>query len=120
MGKPVKIVDLARQLIELSGLRPGEDIEIQFVGLRPGEKLYEELCHVGEAFAPTHHPKIMRFVATPQPLTTVREFLREILPRLPVASPDELKALLQKFVPEYRPQFSGESPGGEPTLQRVA
>ena len=108
MGKPVKIVDLARQLIELSGLRPGEDIEIQFVGLRPGEKLYEELCHVGEEFAPTLHPKIMRFVSTPLPISQVRAYFEELLPQLPVSTPDQIKLLLKKFVPEYQPQLRNE------------
>ena len=58
MGQPVKIVDLARQMIELSGLRVGEDIEIKFTGLKPGEKLYEELQHRSEDYAPTGHPRI--------------------------------------------------------------
>ena len=62
MGKPVKIVELARQMIELSGLKPEVDIEIKFVGLRPGEKLFEELNCQGEAYHPTRHPRIMRFV----------------------------------------------------------
>jgi FlaA1/EpsC-like NDP-sugar epimerase len=52
MGKPVKIVDLARQLIELSGLKAEEDVEIQLVGLRPGEKLFEELSHKGKILPP--------------------------------------------------------------------
>ena len=58
MGEPVKIVDLARDLITLSGFRPGEDIEIEFVGVRPGEKLYEELSIEGEDVSRTAHPKI--------------------------------------------------------------
>ena len=58
MGKPVKIVDLARDLIELSGLRPGVDVEIKVTGLRPGEKLHEELLLEDEAFDHTPHPKI--------------------------------------------------------------
>ncbi|WP_100264902.1 polysaccharide biosynthesis protein [Mariprofundus ferrinatatus] len=59
MGEPVKIVDLAEQMIRLAGLEPGRDIEIKFTGLRPGEKLYEELFHESEALAPTTHPKVM-------------------------------------------------------------
>jgi FlaA1/EpsC-like NDP-sugar epimerase len=61
MGEPVRIVDLARNLILLSGLRPDEDIKIEFSGMRPGEKLYEELAHTGEEVRPTYHDKIMIF-----------------------------------------------------------
>ena len=60
MGEPVKIVDLAKRMIELSGLRPNTDIEIKYIGLRPGEKLYEELLYNKEASIPTTHPKIFR------------------------------------------------------------
>jgi len=59
MGEPLKIADLARDMIRLSGLEPGEDIEIRYVGLRPGEKLSEELVTAGEGAAPTPHEKIM-------------------------------------------------------------
>ncbi len=59
MGKSVKIVDLAKNMIKLAGLTPGKDIQIKFVGLRPGEKLYEELLAKEENTMPTHHPKIM-------------------------------------------------------------
>ena len=66
MGKPVKIVDLANDLIRFSGLRPGQDIKIEFVGLRPGEKLYEELLAAAEGLDRTANEKI--FVGRPQPL----------------------------------------------------
>ncbi len=59
MGEPVRILDLAHDMIRLSGLRVGEDIEVQIVGLRPGEKLYEELYDAGEMHQRTAHPKIM-------------------------------------------------------------
>jgi FlaA1/EpsC-like NDP-sugar epimerase len=59
MGEPVRILDLAHDMIRLSGLRVGEDIEVQIVGLRPGEKLYEELYDAGESHQRTAHPKIM-------------------------------------------------------------
>src|SRR5439155_22569518 len=58
MGEPVKIIDLAREMITLSGFRPGEDIEIVFSGIRPGEQLYEELSVKGEDMSPTRHEKI--------------------------------------------------------------
>jgi FlaA1/EpsC-like NDP-sugar epimerase len=58
MGQPVRIVDLARDMIELSGLRPGEDIEIRFTGVRPGEKIREELITQDEDTLPTAHPRI--------------------------------------------------------------
>jgi FlaA1/EpsC-like NDP-sugar epimerase len=61
MGQPVKIVDLARQLILLSGLRPDEDIQIEFTGMRPGEKLHEEINMANEDILPTHHDKIRIF-----------------------------------------------------------
>jgi FlaA1/EpsC-like NDP-sugar epimerase len=59
MGKPVKIADLARKMVKLSGLIPGKDIQIEYTGLRPGEKLYEELLNKSEEVIPTHHKKIM-------------------------------------------------------------
>ena len=59
MGEPVRILDLARDMIELSGLQVGEDIEIEICGMRPGEKLYEELHIDGERHIETSHPKIM-------------------------------------------------------------
>ena len=106
MGKPVKIIDLARQLIELSGFKPEEDIAIEFVGLRPGEKLFEELSHKGENITPTTHPKIMRFVSEPQPLPRVKELLAGLDSRLHVGEGEELKILLKNGVPEYQPYLA--------------
>src|SRR2546423_13228129 len=60
MGAPVKTVDLACDLIRLSGLRVGVDIEIKFTGMRPGEKLYEEMFFTGENVLDTEHPKVLR------------------------------------------------------------
>jgi len=100
MGEPVKIFDLARQMIELSGYKPGEDIEITFTGLKPGEKLFEELSHHGEAYTPTEHPRIMRFTANARGAESgVSEFER----RLYGLEPNEVKALLRERVPEYTP-----------------
>lgn len=78
MGKPVRILDLANDLIKLSGLRPGQDIEIKFIGLRPGEKLYEELLTAEEGLAETICEKI--FVGKPMPID--RDSLSHTLTRL--------------------------------------
>jgi FlaA1/EpsC-like NDP-sugar epimerase len=60
MGEPVRIVDLANEMIRLSGLEPGRDIEVVFTGVRPGEKLFEELRYDEESSEPTAHPKVWR------------------------------------------------------------
>jgi FlaA1/EpsC-like NDP-sugar epimerase len=106
MGKRVKIVELARQLIELSGLKPDIDIEIKFTGLRPGEKLFEEINHNTEDMEPTEHPKIMRFVGEPLPLETIRQGLLEIHGKAPTMDANQIKLEIQKLVPEYKPYLT--------------
>jgi FlaA1/EpsC-like NDP-sugar epimerase len=106
MGQPVRIADLAKQLIELSGLRVEEDIEIKFTGLRPGEKLFEELNHTGEKMAPTNHPKIMRFVTDPLPLKDVRAHIDRLAGQLYLVEANQLKILLKQAVPEYEPYLT--------------
>ena len=103
MGKPIRIVDLARQLIELNGLKPEEDIEIQFTGLRPGEKLFEELRYEGENFLATDHPKIMRFVCESPSLEKIEGLISELKRDLYHAEPAQLKLWLKKAVPDYHP-----------------
>jgi FlaA1/EpsC-like NDP-sugar epimerase len=107
MGRPVKIVDLARQMIELSGLNPS-DIEIQFTGLRPGEKLYEELSHESECLRPTDHPKIMRFVTEHLPQLSVPSAIEELVDCMQGAQPEQVKAMLKALIPEYSPFGSGQ------------
>jgi FlaA1/EpsC-like NDP-sugar epimerase len=106
MGQPVKIIDLARSLIELSGLKPDEDIEIEFIGLRPGEKLFEELSHKGENITSTHHPKIMRFVSEPLPLPKVKAIFENLSNEIHRAEPGPIKLLLKEAVPEYKPYMT--------------
>jgi FlaA1/EpsC-like NDP-sugar epimerase len=106
MGEPVRIVDLARQVIELSGLRPGEDIEIQFTGLRPGEKLFEELSYKGENILPTHHPKIMRFASQPRDLDRLQKDLQHLFSNIQDIDPNELKFALKRLIPEYQPYLN--------------
>lgn len=103
MGQPVKIVDLARQLIDLSGLRPEVDIEIAFTGLRPGEKMFEEISLDRENLTPTSHPKIMRFVTTPPPLEEIRQQLWTLRECAIGSDSSDLKRLMRQAVPEYRP-----------------
>jgi FlaA1/EpsC-like NDP-sugar epimerase len=101
MGEPVKIVDLARELITLSGFRPGEDIEIAFTGLRPGEKLFEELSIEGEDMQRTRHPKISIWKNIP----TDRDVLRKGIAELFKLSKTEGRAAIvdkiRQLVPEY-------------------
>jgi len=103
MGNPIRIADLARQMIELSGLRAGEDIQIKFIGIRPGEKLFEEISHAGENFAPTNHPKICRFLSEPAGIAQVREALRGLREKLYSLEPDEMKLAIKQVVPDYQP-----------------
>ena len=103
MGEPMKIVDLARQLITLSGLRPDVDIEIKFSGLRPGEKLFEELRHSGESFADTRHPRIFRFISTPLPFAQLPGFLEKLALVVRTEERDKAKLAIRELVPEYSP-----------------
>ncbi len=103
MGTPIKIVDLARQMIELSGFVPNEDIEIKFTGLRPGEKLFEEIHLDREEFSSTSHSKILRFDSNPESLDEMRESLEQLRLKLPNSTSDEIRAMIQARVPEYQP-----------------
>jgi FlaA1/EpsC-like NDP-sugar epimerase len=103
MGEPVKIVDLARNLILLSGLRPDEDIGIEFTGMRPGEKLYEELSTTLEDTAPTSHEKIRIFIGNGVPegdMLAWLDCLREICAARDVA---QLILRFKEIVSEYNP-----------------
>jgi FlaA1/EpsC-like NDP-sugar epimerase len=105
MGQPMKIVELARQMIELSGFKVGEDIEIQFTGLKPGEKLFEELRHHSEHHQPTDHPRIMRFINGGDPAEASRMAIEEFEPFVDELSSDDLKRCLKTIIPEYEPCF---------------
>ncbi len=101
MGEPVRILDLARQLIRLAGMREGEDVEIVFTGLRPGEKLYEELHSASESTRITRHQRILVWDLDAR---REEELLAEIaeLERTALAGDaDAIKRLLQHIVPEY-------------------
>ncbi len=104
MGEPVRIYDLAMQLIQLSGLRPGVDIEVKEVGLRPGEKLYEELLTDGENTVPTHHPKIFIATAISWEDAEFQAHWNFLLQALNAQQQTELLLALKQLVPEYQPQ----------------
>lgn len=104
MGKPVKILDLAKQLIELSGLRAGEDIQIEFIGLRPGEKRYEELQHHSEMLHATVHPRILKLACAGSPPEDCSQRSREMLEdRITALEPEQIKLIIKELVPEYTP-----------------
>ena len=109
MGEPVRIVDLARNMIRLAGHVPGEDIEIRFVGLRPGEKLYEELISEGENILPTRMRKIRIFNGpTPDP-ETISNWLRVAERIVAMRSKDRVVGHLKVLVPEYDPKNEGNT-----------
>jgi FlaA1/EpsC-like NDP-sugar epimerase len=103
MGQPVKIVDLARHMIELSGFKVGEDIEIKFTGLKPGEKLFEELQHQDERHLPTEHPRIMRFVPGGDVTAASAQAVDQLEPMLYTVSPNPIKEQIKQIIPEYAP-----------------
>lgn len=115
MGEPVRIADLARDMIRLSGASEA-DIRIEYTGLRAGEKLFEELLASDESTRPTHHAKLriakVRSVDDPLWLARLDRWLGAPLP-LP---PDQLRAELARWVPEYRPQNAARpaNPGATP------
>ena len=103
MGEPVKIVDLARNLILLSGLRPDEDIRIDFTGVRPGEKLYEELAHMEEETRPTHHPKIKIFAGNRHHSASLLDDLDQLRNLCESRDLSGLVLQLKDLVPDYNP-----------------
>jgi len=104
MGEPVKIVDLAKDLIELSGLQLGHDIDIVYSGVRPGEKLVEELFINGEAYEKTGHDKV-RIVKNASAFVPNRleDVVKELGNVIATDNPDGVIALLQDLIDEYTP-----------------
>ena len=104
MGKPVKILDMARQMVELSGYKPDVDIEIRVTGLRPGEKLYEELRHTDETHEPTEHPRVFRLKALPAAVAEQEDgWLAALRVVAETGNATEIKVAMKRLVPEYTP-----------------
>ncbi|MBN1766587.1 MAG: polysaccharide biosynthesis protein [Sedimentisphaerales bacterium] len=105
MGEPVKIVDLARDLITLSGFRLGDDIEIQFTGMRPGEKLFEELAMDAEDMGATRHPKISIWKNVPADEQTLNQTVERLLR---VADRPDSHARIVSIIKEVVPEYVGD------------
>lgn len=103
MGEPVKIVELARQMIRLAGLEPGVDIEIQFTGPRPGEKLFEEIFHGAEPPVPTKAPGVLLASPRTQDVEAVNDTLNTLDQAARSENLDTLLAGIGQLVPEYAP-----------------
>ena len=101
MGKSVKIVDLAKKMIQLSGLTLGKDIQITYVGLRPGEKLYEELLNNKENTLPTHHPQIMIAKEIEWDLTKISNDLNELIELFISQNNTRIVKKMKEMIPEF-------------------
>ncbi len=111
MGTQIKIVDLARDIIRLSGLEEGRDIDIVYTGIRPGEKLYEEVLFGDEDVRQTDHPKILRALATPPDAALASRI--DSLVRFAVLAPNDrlgIRKMLRDLVPDFALDEGGEAP----------
>jgi FlaA1/EpsC-like NDP-sugar epimerase len=100
MGESVKIIDLAKKMIQLSGLQLGKDIEIRVTGLRPGEKLYEELLAKEENTIATHHPKILKAKVRDEDATQI-ESINGLIALFETQKNDDIVAKMKQIVPEF-------------------
>ncbi len=103
MGTSVKIADMARDLIRLSGFEPDKDIKIEYIGLRPGEKLYEELITEGEDIVPTEHKKIMVLTGMTCEQDQLNGDIDGLIETAKIQNTEKIKILLKCIVPEYMP-----------------
>lgn len=101
MGKSIKIVDLAKKMIKLSGLELGKDIQLIYTGLRPGEKLYEELLSDKENTKPTHNPKIMIADVREYQFSEVSDQVEDLISCARKQNPEYIVSKMKQIVPEY-------------------
>jgi hypothetical protein len=100
MGAPVKILDLAKKMIQLSGLRPYTDIDIKITGLRPGEKRYEEVLANAENTIPTYHPQIL--IAKTRPIDAAQnDRIQQLLTTASSQENEGSVSIMKQLVPEY-------------------
>jgi len=103
MGTPIKIVDMAHDLIRMSGFEPDADIKIDYIGLRPGEKLYEELITEGEGIVPTSHEKIMALRGEVFDQALLNGNIDELARLADKQDAKEIRSKLKQIVPDYAP-----------------
>jgi FlaA1/EpsC-like NDP-sugar epimerase len=103
MGQPVRITDLARQMINLAGLTPEKDIDIVYTGLRPGEKLFEELLHESEGLKATSHEKVLLARSREVDWSWLEEQLEKLRHEATSRNIDGIYTFLQEIVPEFKP-----------------
>ncbi|WP_299518418.1 nucleoside-diphosphate sugar epimerase/dehydratase, partial [uncultured Flavobacterium sp.] len=102
MGKPVKIIDLAKKMIRLAGFTPDKDIKIKIVGLRPGEKLYEELLNNSAKNLPTHHEKIMIAEEICKEFNKLTDEVEDLIILSHLKTNDKIVSKMKKIVPEFK------------------
>jgi FlaA1/EpsC-like NDP-sugar epimerase len=103
MGKPIKIADLARDLIRLSGFEPDVDIKLEFIGLRPGEKLFEELITEGEGIVKTNHEKIMTLRGQKCSLNRINGKIEKLGQLAVEQNAEKIRSTLKEIVADYQP-----------------
>jgi FlaA1/EpsC-like NDP-sugar epimerase len=106
MGKSIKVVDVAKNMIRLSGFEVGKDIQIKYIGLRPGEKLYEELLCDKENTLPTYHPKIMIAKVVHHDFDTVSDHMNQFEKLIKTQNNLEIVKLMKRLIPEFKSQNS--------------
>ena len=109
MGRPVRILDLAKELIRRNGLRPNDDIAIEFTGIRPGEKLFEELSTADEQTRPTAHAQIRVWRLSPADQQQMQDMLELLAKAIEGSASDAVEALA-RCVPEYQPASRPSTP----------
>ena len=119
MGQPVKILQLAEKMIQLSGLQPGRDIEVRFTGLRPGEKLYEELFYQSEELGQTTHPKLLLATSDSPDWPKLQADLVALERAIEQADAKLLRIMLHKMVPGFCEMEDGQRKVAAPTLKVV-
>jgi FlaA1/EpsC-like NDP-sugar epimerase len=118
MGQPVRIIDLARDLIRLSGLEPDKDIELRFTGIRPGEKLFEELSTMREGIERTTHPKIFTGTYDSPHLPGLRAQFDMMGPLCKTANAVAIRQALAQLIPEYGDDDGDSEPPARPSQSR--